>query len=171
MELTGSTFRLRPWRVDDAASLIRHANHPQIAANLGEAFPHPYTDKDVDVWLTARAQDREPFNELAIEVDGEAVGAIGVTTRQGHLRIAAMIGYWLGESFWGRGIGTEALTLMTDYAFEAFGLRRIEAKVYPWNAASARVLKKAGYHFEVRLRNAELHRGQPVDVLLYAQVR
>jgi [ribosomal protein S5]-alanine N-acetyltransferase len=171
MELAGSTFRLRPWRADDTGSLLVYANNSRVAANLGDAFPDPYTDKDAAVWLKARVQDREPLEHFAIDVDGTAVGGIGVITRQGPLRIAAAIGYWLGEPFWGRGIATEALVLMTDYAFTTFRLLRLEARVFPWNAASARVLKKAGYHFEVRLRNAELHRGQPVDVLLYAQVR
>lgn len=171
MEIAGSTFVLRPWRLDDAESLLAYANNARIAANLGDAFPHPYTEKDAEIWLKARVQDKEPFEHFAIDVDGAAVGGIGVITRQGPLRIAAAIGYWLGEPFWGKGIASEALALMTDYAFETFRLLRLEAKVFPWNAASARVLKKAGYRFDVRLRSAELHRGEPVDVLLYSQVR
>ena len=46
----------------------------------------------------------------AIEVDGEAAGGIGIELHTDVERVSAEIGYWLGESFWGRGIATEALT-------------------------------------------------------------
>ena len=54
---------------------------------------------------------------LAIEVDGEAAGAIGYVAGTDVERYSAEIGYWLGEAYWGRGIATEALVLVTAHVF------------------------------------------------------
>jgi RimJ/RimL family protein N-acetyltransferase len=63
------------------------------------------------------------------------------------------VGYWLGEQYWRRGVMTKALTAVTDFCFENFPLRRISAEVFANNPASARVLEKAGFAFEGRLKN------------------
>ncbi len=171
MELVGTTFLLRPWRADDRESLVQHANNRNVWRNLGDVFPHPYTLADADEWIEAREQDVPPHTMFAIVVDGAAVGGIGFNQLKGALRMTAGIGYWLGEDYWGRGIATEALKLVTEYAFSTFKLRRLEAVVYPWNPASARVLEKAGYEREGRLRKSHIKNGRPVDVFLYAIIR
>jgi len=81
------------------------------------------------------------------------------------------IGYWLGEPFWGRGIATAALKQTTEYAFQTFGLERIQAHVFAWNPASARVLEKCSYVLEGRLRHSIFKDGRLTDSLLYARIR
>jgi RimJ/RimL family protein N-acetyltransferase len=68
-------------------------------------------------------------------------------------------------------LATEALGLLTDYAFEKFGLARLHAGVFDWNPASARVLEKAGYSLEARMRRAIIKEGQILDRLNYVMVR
>ena len=104
-------------------------------------------------------------------VEGAAVGGIGLDLRSDIFRRSAEIGYWLGEPFWGRGLTTEAVRAVTDYAFETFDLRRIDAGVFEWNRASMRVLEKAGYTCEARLRKSITKEGQTIDQLIYARVR
>ena len=81
---------------------------------------------------------------FAIVVSGEAIGGIGLRLGTDIFRRSAEIGYWLGEPFWGRGIATEAVGAVSQYAFESFDLCRLEAGVFEWNPASMRVLEKAG---------------------------
>src|SRR5207249_11882042 len=81
---------------------------------------------------------------------------------------SAEIGYWLGERFWGRGIATEALAAMTRHAIETHELTRVYAVPFAWNTASCRVLEKAGYVLEARLRRSAIKDGQVVDQLQYA---
>lgn len=69
-------------------------------------------------------------------------------------RKTAEVGYWLGEPFWGQGIATTTLGALTEYAFANFDLARLEAAVYEWNPASARVLEKCGCVLEGRLRKS-----------------
>jgi RimJ/RimL family protein N-acetyltransferase len=86
-------------------------------------------------------------------------------------RFTAEIGYWVGEPFWGRGIATVAVERATAYGFAALSLERIEAPVFDGNLASARVLEKAGYSFEGRLRRSVFKDGRLLDSYLYARVR
>jgi RimJ/RimL family protein N-acetyltransferase len=83
----------------------------------------------------------------------------------------AELGYWLGKDFWGRGIVTEAVAAFTDFCFQDFPLRRVYAEPFANNSASVRVLEKAGFVFEGRLKNNVVKDGELLDSLLYARTK
>jgi RimJ/RimL family protein N-acetyltransferase len=170
MELEFPGGRIRSWRPGDEPSLARHANNRNIWLNVRDRFPHPYTLADAEAWV-AKAPVADPETQFAIQVDGEAAGGMGVFLQEDIERYSAEIGYWLGEAYWGRGIATAAVRRFTEYAFEAYGLCRIYANVFVWNPASCRVLERAGYQLEGRLRQSGVKDGKVVDGLLYAMVR
>ncbi len=167
MELVLESCTIRSWRFDDAESLVRHANNRKVARHLRDSFPHPYTPDDALDWLDL-VTVVEPETNFTIDVDGEAVGGIGLELRSDVYRCSAEMGYWLGEPYWGRGIATEAVVALTGWAFENHDFERIEAVVFGTNPASRRVLDKAGYTFEARLRNAICKDGEIVDEFVYA---
>jgi len=170
MELDLGRFGIRSWRSGDEASLVRYANNRKIWRNLRDEFPHPYTLADARQWIE-RASVVGPETSFAIVLAGAAAGSIGLRLRDDIYRRSAEIGYWLGEEFWGRGIATEAVRALTGYAFASFDLCRIYAGVFEWNPASMRVLEKAGYELEGRLRQSVTKDGQTIDELLYAVIR
>lgn len=161
---------VRPWAEADRPALVRHANDRDIWRNLRDRFPHPYTPEAAEQWLAFLAQS-DPLTHFAIEVEGESAGGIGFEIGQDVHRRSAEIGYWLGRAVWGRGIATEALLALTDYAFAHHDLARIQAFVYAWNPASMRVLEKAGYYREATLRQAVTKDGATTDMLIYAAFR
>jgi RimJ/RimL family protein N-acetyltransferase len=169
MKLKGDRCVVRPWRMEDAESVVRHANNINVARQLRDRFPHPYTRANASAFLKAATSAPEPSN-LAIDVGGEAVGAVGYVPGIDVERFSAEIGYWLGESFWGRGITTEALRLVTDHVFDTLNMLRLFALPFADNAGSIRVLEKAGYVREAVLRASSVKYGQPRDQLLYARV-
>jgi ribosomal-protein-alanine N-acetyltransferase len=162
---------IRPWTGSDADALVRHANNRKIWLNLRDRFPHPYTGADAQAWLAMRATDHGSPHNFAIEFQHEAIGGIGLEFFPDVHGKTAEIGYWLGESMWGRGFAAVAVKTVTNYAFATFDLRRIQATVYAWNPASARVLEKAGYELEGRLRNYIIKDGRVGDALMYAKIR
>jgi len=88
------------------------------------------------------------------------------------LSVRPKLAYWLGEEFWGQGIATEALKAVSEHAFNEYDLCRLYAHVFEWNQASARVLEKAGYEFEGRLRKSVTKDGKKLsNQLMYAFTR
>ena len=167
MQLLLKTCEIRSWRSSDLASLVAHANNRNIWINLRDRFPHPYTSRDGSAFLR-HTREQRPETAFAIAVGGEAVGGIAFQLRTDVERVSAEIGYWLGEPFWGRGIATEALVALTGYAVATHGLTRVYAVPFAWNAASCRVLEKAGYVQEGRLRRSAVKDGMITDQLQYA---
>jgi ribosomal-protein-alanine N-acetyltransferase len=170
MELKLEKFTIRNWQAGDESSLVHHANNRKIWRNVRDRFPHPYSLEDA-IWWIRFANSETPVANFAIEVDGAAVGGIGLILRDDIYRLSAEIGYWLGEEFWGRGITSEAVRALTDYAFATFKLCRIYAEVFAWNPASMRVLEKAGFQFEGRLKKSVIKDGEILDACIYATVR
>jgi ribosomal-protein-alanine N-acetyltransferase len=167
MLLKLTTCTVRSWRSADAQTLASNANNHKIWLNLRDRFPHPYTLQDAVEFLRSII-GREPETLFAIAVDGRAVGGIGFVLQQDVERVSAEVGYWLGEQFWGRGIATEALTAITEYAIAHHGLTRVFAVPFASNHASCRVLEKAGYILEARLRRSAIKDGTIVDQCQYA---
>jgi [ribosomal protein S5]-alanine N-acetyltransferase len=169
VQLILTTCDVRSWRSSDAESIARYANNRKIWLNLRDAFPHPYTKHDAHEFLRSIRQ-RTPETTFAIAVADEAVGSIGFVLRPDVERVSAEIGYWIAEPFWGRGIATEALRAVTEHAIATHGLTRIYALPFAWNAASSRVLEKAGYTLEARLRRSAIKDGKVTDQLQYAYI-
>src|SRR6185503_2988124 len=126
-----------------------------------------YTTRDGNAFLK-HIRGQRPEMAFAIAVNGEAVGGIGFQLGGDVERVSAEIGYWLGQPFWGRGITTEALVALTEYAIVTHGLKRVVAVPFAWNTASCRVLEKAGYELEARLRRSAVKDGTITDQLQYA---
>ena len=169
MRLNGTLCAVRRWTADDVESLVRQADNVNIARQLRDRFPHPYTRSNAIAFLKHSTAADPPTN-LAIEVDRQAVGGIGYVAGTDVERYSAEIGYWLGERYWGRGIVTEALVLVTTFAFTERNLLRLFALPFADNVASTRVLEKAGYVCEGIMRSSSVKYGQPRDQAMYACV-
>ncbi len=161
---------LRPWEWEDAPQLVALANNRRISQHMRDMFPFPYTQEDADRWLTVAGKFEPPRN-FAIVVDNKAVGGIGLVLQEDVHRRTAEVGYWLGQPYWGRGITAGAVLALCEYAFATFDLCRLYAGVFDGNTASCRVLEKAGFTFEARLRAAITKDGRTRDELIYALIR
>ena len=170
MRIEIGQWQVRSFRPDDAEALARNANNRNVSRNMRDTFPYPYRLSDAREWIDF-ATTQSPEANFAIASDRELIGGIGITLQSDVNRHSAEIGYWLGEPHWGQGIATAALLAMTDWAFAQFDLVRLYGEVFEWNPASGRVLEKAGYELEGRLRRSIVKDGQIMDALLYAIVR
>jgi RimJ/RimL family protein N-acetyltransferase len=161
---------LRPWRVTDAESVARHADDREVWRNMRDRFPHPYTLDDARQWLQFVATVPSGTN-FAIDVGGAAVGGISFEPLSDVFRVGAELGYWLGQAHWGKGITTDAVRMVTDHLFRHFDFIRVQASVFSWNPASARVLEKAGYTLEATNRRSMIKEGEVGDRWLYVRLR
>ena len=170
MRIEFGEFRIRDWASADAGSIARYANNRKIAMWLRDRFPYPYAKSDADAFLSAVAK-QDPRTTFAIATEDQAIGGIGLEFGADVHRFTAELGYWLGEPFWGQGIMSEAVRHFTDWAFGHLELHRIHANVFSGNVGSARVLEKAGFECEGRLRASVFKHGRILDQFLYARVK
>ncbi len=164
-------FILRPFRRGDEESLAENINNKKIYRNTF-CIPYSYTSKDAREWITKNLKEmknKKPKEiNFVIDINSEVAGSIGFSKIEGH---KAEIGYWLAEKYWGRGIMTQAVKLITKFGFEKLKLRRIYAYVFFFNKTSMRVLEKAGYKFEGILRKNVIKDSKLIDDYLFAKVR
>jgi [ribosomal protein S5]-alanine N-acetyltransferase len=169
---TKTNLTLRHFKNGDQESLVENANNIKIFNNVKDNFPHPYTYADANWWIEFNQELDKPTYCFAIDIDGQAIGAIGIIIGSDIQRVTAEIGYWLGESYWGKGIAVEALKQMTDYAFQNFSeIVRLWAAVFEYNKPSMRVLEKAGYEFEGIRKKGAIKNGMVIDEYVFVRFR
>lgn len=163
---------IREWRTEDKRSLAELLNNKNILNNLRDGLPYPYTERDAEEYIGAMlAADRTKTFAFAVAVDDTAIGSIGVFRRENiHFRTAEL-GYYIGEPYWGRGYATSAVLQICKYVFDNTDIVRIFAEPFAHNAASCRVLEKAGFQAEGTLRCNAVKNGRMCDMRLYALIK
>ena len=165
--LQGTGFLIRGWQPGDELSLQKNADNLNVSAFLTDRFPSPYTPEAARIWVGSQLK-QDPLINFAIVIDEEVVGGIGIEFREDVYRKTGLLGYWLAEELWGKGIMTEAVKLVTAYAFQNLDLIRLQAGVLSKNPSSMRVLEKAGYIQEGVLKRSVIKRGEILDEHVYA---
>ncbi|MDR1918565.1 MAG: GNAT family N-acetyltransferase [Tannerellaceae bacterium] len=163
-------FLLRPWQPEDVASLAAQANNIKIWKNTRDSFPYPYTEEDATAYIH-HTMSKSPQQDFAIVIDGKAVGGIGVVPLSDVERFSAEVGYWLGESYWNKGIGTQVLIAFSEYLLAHTNLVRLFACVYAYNLPSVRILEKAGFRKVGTLQKAAFKNNRFTDMHYYERVR
>lgn len=138
---------LKPWTVEEITSLTEYFNNINIWNNLRDYIPHPYTSADAEKFILGQ-EPVFPTQNFAIMNEGQLAGGIGIILQEDIYKMNVELGYWIAEPFWGAGIATIAVGLMTDYVFDTFAINRIVAEVFDYNKASMRVLEKNGFYLE-----------------------
>ena len=167
MKLSFGEWCIRSYDDSDIPAIVKYANNRNVWKTLTDHFPHPYTETDAHQWIQY-VRNQEFETNFAIATEEELIGGIGFEFLEDIHCKTASLGYWLGEPYWGKGIVTEAVRAATDYAFTHHNLVRIQAGVFDSNLASVRVLEKAGYIYEARLRKHVFKDGKIQDLMIYA---
>ncbi len=165
-------MNIRPWRAQDVPDLALALNNPKVQDNLRDGIPYPYTEQDALEFITSM-QHADPQNTFAFAItqDDRAIGSIGVFRKDNIHRRTAELGYYIAEPFWGQGFVTEAVRAICAHVFAQSDILRIFAEPFAHNAASCRVLEKAGFLYEGTLRKNAIKNGCVLDMRLYALVK
>ena len=160
---------LRRLTESDKPALAQLINNKKVCDNLRDIVPYPYTIDDATNFFNF-IKDEEPQLSFAIEYDGSFCGMIGLRPDADVHRKAVEIGYWIGEPFWDKGIGTEVVRLVTDYAFYQLKFARIHTGVFEYNKGSMRVLEKNGYKKDGIFENSVFKNGKLWDEHRYSKI-
>ncbi len=148
-------IKIRHLKLSDKADLAKLANNKKIWDNLRDYIPFPYKESDAEFFIDLTNKE-DPKQTFGIEYKGKLSGIIGLVIQKDVYKKSAEIGYWIGEAFWGNGIATKAVELITEYGFDKLNLNRIYTGVFEYNLASMKVLEKNGYEKEGIFKNAIL---------------
>ena len=163
---------IRKWKLSDAKDLAVALSNRKIQDNLRDGLPYPYTEQDgadyISSMLSANENDTFAF---AITVDNKVVGSIGVFRQENIHRQTAELGYYVAEEYWGRGIMAAAVKQICEYVFCKSDILRIYAEPFAYNAASCRVLEKAGFQYEGTLRSNAVKNGKVIDMKMYSLLK
>ncbi len=158
--IRGPNVDLRLVEPGDLPSLARWLSDAEVS---GE---HERFDQ-----VTAADMEKEVGGGVAWYIvqakEGVPIGYVNHGRAAGRL----WIGFTLLPEVRGRGFASEAAMLLVDYLFLHEQVERIQAETHPENRASQRVLEKAGFQLEGRLRRTVFSRGRWRDTLMYSLLR
>lgn len=104
------------------------------------------------------------------KAEGTLLGSVTLSNVRRGVSQSAAVGYWIGLPHTNKGYMTDAVEALAKFGFGSLGLHRLEAACMPSNAASARVLEKAGFRPEGTARKFLKIDGVWQDHDLYARV-
>lgn len=140
---------LRPWTVDDAADIMAaRSADPELDRQFGENGPR--TLDEYERFITDEMLvDLDREISLAIDLDGRAIGCVGVACESGSAPDdddrRAWVHYWTAPEHRGAGLASRACATLVRYAFTEMGVDRIELGHRTDNEASCRVAHKSGF--------------------------
>jgi RimJ/RimL family protein N-acetyltransferase len=155
-------IKIRALKISDKAELAKLANNKKVWDNLRDYIPFPYKESDAEFFINL-TNEENPKQTFGIEYKGKISGVIGLVIQKDVYKKSAEIGYWIGEPFWGNGIATKAVKLITEYGFDKLNLNRIYTGVFEYNTASMKVLEKNGFEKEGIFKNAILKNDKICD--------
>lgn len=150
-------LRLRRLCPGDVDALLRVYGDAEAMRWVGDGRPLARADCVRWVGVTADNYRRRGYGmfALASRDDGAVVGFCGLVHPGGQAE--AELKYALDRAHWGRGLATEAARALLAHAAQAWGLAQVLATSAPQNAASHRVLEKAGLRPDGQRREADGH--------------
>jgi RimJ/RimL family protein N-acetyltransferase len=156
---------LRAWARDDVPALVRACADPLVARYT--SVPVPYTPEDAVKYVEAgRSPTALPMAAVSRQDPDEVLGAVGLHAVS-RARRRGEIGYWTASWARGRGVATEALSLLSLWAMENLGLGRLDLYAEPENEASHAVALRAGFERGELVRSGIALRGRRYDVIRF----
>ncbi|KAM5355715.1 hypothetical protein ACJ41O_002361 [Fusarium nematophilum] len=175
---------IRRYFLSDASAMAAEANNTAVSANLRARFPSPYHLSDAEAFLSMACRPDgtsyphhggvflKPLTPENPSPEARFIGGLGIMPKDDVYFRTWEVGYWLGESSWGRGYMTEALQAFARWCFETWpGLNRLEASAYGRNVASQNVLRKCGFVEEGTRRGAAEKNGEIQDEVQFGLLR
>jgi len=167
-------YYLSQVRMSDKAELVKYMQERAIHDSVAN-LPDPYTEKEAKFWIEyveRIRQDAGRLNNWAIrDRRGFLIGAIGFRDPMPPGIKQGSFGYWLAKPYWGKGIMTKVVRVFCDFALSEYGLRKLEAQVFPENKASSSVLIKTGFEWIKTLPNKVETKGEWRDINVYVRRR
>lgn len=171
MKINGERLYLRPVKISDArAEYVRWLNDPEVNQFLEIRFVK-HTLESLKKYIEKVSRDKNILFLAIILKDGDRhIGNIKLGPIDRNHKLAEA-GIMIGDKeSWGKGYATEAIKLLTGYAFDKLNLHKITAGAYANNIGSIKAFLKLGFYEEGRRKEHFLYKGEWVEDVLLAKI-
>lgn len=172
--LFGERIMLREYRREDLEHMRKWVNDPKVVDNLSDVFLAPQTLNNTEDFLESilKGENRNNFNFVIADINTEEYfGQIDLFNLSWKNR-SAEIGIVIGsKENRGRGLGSEALKLIQEFAFNRLNLNRLVIEVHSYNTRAHKCYLKSGFKEEGRRRQAYYMHGKYCDTIVLSLLK
>ena len=151
MKIKTERLILRNLTKNDLGDLVEGLNNLEVSRTFG-VVPHPYTKENATKWVNKCSKSKDSY-QFGIESENKLVGVIGLNHID-YFNEGASVSYWVNQKYWKKGIASEAMKPVIEFAFNKLKLRRLYLFAYSSNESSNNFAKKMGFKLEGILRQS-----------------
>jgi len=157
---------LRPYEIADAKNVLVFLNDPEVRRFLVPGIPYPLSVIEEERWIEGQSKEAECKSfAIILKETVEYIGGCGFNRINWQSRVAT-IGIFLGQPFWNKGLGTEAVRILIEFAFGELNVNKIKLQVFSFNKRAIRSYEKNGFKIEGVLREEVYRNGQYYDEIV-----
>lgn len=170
--LSGDKIYFKPLDTKDAPKIHKYASDKDVKRFIGWRLMLTLEETLAYVEEMIRRENAGThlYASVVLKSTHEIVGTVMIFDFDKEAN-QAEVGYVFDKDQWGKGYGTEALALMTDFAFKTLNIHRLHASVVDTNFGSARILEKNGFMLEGRFRDHFFIDGRYYDGLFFGKLQ
>jgi len=166
-----TSYRIRPFKDSDVDLWQVWDVDPDVQAHMPEPMNEPQTLEEQLEYIKECKAEEDGYYWSIETKDGITIGTVALTDINKHHRIAEL-GVVVGDkAYWGKGVATEVVIAVVQYAFTDLGIDRISAEAEAGNVGVQKVLSTAGFKQDGLFKAARIKNGKRVDVLHFGAVK
>ncbi len=161
-------LRFRQLKLSDVPELMKHWNDPELRQYVDQGL-FPMTEEQETEWIKKTHSDMMSGKAyfFGFEYNKKFIGSVGLMNVNNVARYATMGITIYNKAYWGKGLGTEAVRFILEYAFNILNLKTVHLEVWSDNERAYKAYERAGFKKQGRKRNYKFLKGKYVDAILY----
>ncbi len=160
-------FIIRPFKDADAKLWQSWDVDPEIQAHTPEPINEPQDIAEQHEYIKECEEEEDGYYWSIEAKTGPTIGTVALTDINEHHKLAEIAILIGDKDYWGKGVATEVVTAVINFAFYELGVVRISAETEAGNIAVSKVLEKVGFIQDGEFLSARVKNGQRVDVNHY----
>ena len=167
-ELKTERLLLQQVLPEDQQFIFEGLSHPEVIPFFGVRYDSfEATAKQMEWYAKAYEEGTGGPWKILDKASGEKMGVVAYYFYKAEHK-KAEVGFWIFPQYWNKGFISEALKAVINYCQTEKRIHRLEAFVEEGNAASSKVLEKAGFQYEGTMRDCEIKDGRYISLHVYA---
>jgi UDP-4-amino-4,6-dideoxy-N-acetyl-beta-L-altrosamine N-acetyltransferase len=163
--IDGKNIVIRAINQNDSSLILNWVNQPEIKYLIGTIYP--VSDIEHEKWFQSRLLDKNnKMFGIQTKNNEQLVGIVGLTNLDFINRNCELYIYIGEKDYWGKGLGSEATSLIVKFAFEELCLHRVYLSVFSYNTRAIKAYEKVGFKQEGLMKDSLYKKGKYHDKVL-----